>query len=146
MLQKLQKKLEREAEQRRRQEEKKRKREEEQRRKENRKKGKKGKVRVPPPRTLVPLSGHTPCHTPLQKVVEPSRYFGSPIASVVDNGGVPLFVRKCVEIIENRGMTAVGLYRISGKKEDILALQDIYDQGKELGLCRDQTQHRERVN
>ena len=46
---------------------------------------------------------------------------------------MPLFVRKCVEMLENRGMTAVGLYRISGKKEDILTLQDIYDRGEQLG-------------
>ena len=46
------------------------------------------------------------------------------------NDGVPLFVRKCVEMIEGRGMTTVGLYRVSGKKEDILALQDKYDQSQ----------------
>lgn len=123
--------MEKEAEQRRRQEEKKRRREEEQqRRKENRKRGKKVKGQVRNSRhSSIPDRCLAPHSLNIQKPPEKTRYFGSPIGTVVENDGVPLFVRKCVELIESRGMTSVGLYRVSGKKEDCLALQDRYDQG-----------------
>ena len=42
---------------------------------------------------------------------------------------MPSFVKKCVTIVERDGMNTEGLYRISGKKEDIMILQEKYDQG-----------------
>lgn len=72
-----------------------------------------------------------------QKPVERARYFGSPLANVVENDGVPVFIHKCVAMIEGTGIKMVGLYRVSGKKEDCLTLQDKFDQG----LC---TRGRER--
>lgn len=39
-------------------------------------------------------------------------------------------MRKCVDIIENGGMKSVGIYRISGKKEDCLTLQEKFDNGQ----------------
>ncbi len=68
---------------------------------------------------------------PFQKpaVNERSRYFGSPLAKVVESDGVPVFVHKCVQFIETNGIQMVGLYRVSGKKDDCLALQEKYDQG-----------------
>ena len=60
---------------------------------------------------------------------ERSRYFGSPLDSVVESDGVPLLVKKCVQIIEEKGLKVEGIYRVSGKKEDIMALQDKYDEG-----------------
>ena len=52
---------------------------------------------------------------------------------MVGSDGVPEFIRKCVDFIEHgggKGMDTVGLYRVSGKKDDILALQEKYDQGE----------------
>lgn len=54
---------------------------------------------------------------------------------------MPDFVRKCVDFIESdggKGISTVGLYRVSGKKDDILALQEKYDQGEPhtpLNMC-----------
>ena len=48
---------------------------------------------------------------------------------MVESDGVPLLVKKCVQIIEEKGLKAEGVYRVSGKKEDIMALQDKYDEG-----------------
>ena len=62
---------------------------------------------------------------------ERRRYFGEPLELVVDPvEGVPVFVKKCVAFLEGgKGLTAEGLYRVSGKKDDCLALQDLFDQG-----------------
>ena len=60
---------------------------------------------------------------------ERSRYFGSPLESVVESDGVPLLVKKCVQLIEEHGLKSEGIYRVSGKKEDILSLQEKYDEG-----------------
>ena len=49
---------------------------------------------------------------------------------MVDEDGVPVFVRKCVHIIEEIGMNSEGIYRISGKKEHCLAFQEKFDQGE----------------
>ncbi len=60
----------------------------------------------------------------------PSRYFGSPLTSVVGEDGVPSFIRQCVEIIEQHGgLDMEGIYRLSGKKEACLELQDKFDEG-----------------
>ena len=60
---------------------------------------------------------------------ERTRYFGSPLDTVVESDGVPVFVKKCVQIIEERGLKAEGIYRVSGKKEDCLTLQERFDEG-----------------
>ena len=61
--------------------------------------------------------------------MERDRYFGSSLSSVVGEDGVPVFVQKCTEIIEESGLKIEGIYRLSGKKEDCLMLQDRFDQG-----------------
>ena len=68
-----------------------------------------------------------------------TRYFGSAIELVVEEDGVPLFVKKCVQVIEERGLKAEGIYRVSGKKEDCLALQEKYDEGMKFTSisCKD---------
>ena len=48
---------------------------------------------------------------------------------MVDEDGVPIFVRKCVQIIEEIGMNSEGIYHIPGKKEHCLAFQEKVDQG-----------------
>ena len=57
------------------------------------------------------------------------RYFGSPLLSVVEEDGVPKLVKACAAFIEKEGLTAEGIYRVSGKKEDIMIFQEKYDQG-----------------
>ena len=42
---------------------------------------------------------------------------------------MPLFIKQCAKIIEASGLKIEGIYRVSGKKDDCLALQDQYDQG-----------------
>ncbi len=76
------------------------------------------------------------CHNRLQKQPERTRYFGSPLATVVDEGGVPVFVRKCVELIEKEGIKTEGIYRVPGKKEHVLLLQDKFEDGKKLRIYR----------
>ena len=49
---------------------------------------------------------------------------------MVESDGVPLLVKKCVQIIEERGLKTEGVYRVSGKKEDIMSLQEKYDEGR----------------
>lgn len=61
---------------------------------------------------------------------ERARYFGSPLESVVESDGVPMFLKKCVQIIEEKGLKIEGIYRVSGKKDDCLTLQEKYDEGK----------------
>ena len=43
---------------------------------------------------------------------------------------MPALIKACVEIVERDGLDSVGLYRISGKREDILKVQDMYDHGE----------------
>ena len=43
---------------------------------------------------------------------------------------MPVFVKKCTQIIEEKGLKMEGIYRVSGKKEDCLTLQEKFDQGK----------------
>jgi len=35
--------------------------------------------------------------------------------------GVPVFVKMCAKIIEDKALKSEGIYRVSGKKEDCLA-------------------------
>ncbi len=48
---------------------------------------------------------------------------------MVGDDGVPVFVHKCIHILEEKGINMEGLYRVSGKKEDCLTLQEKFDQG-----------------
>lgn len=50
--------------------------------------------------------------------------------SVVGDDGIPSFVKACIKIVERDGLESVGLYRISGKREDILKVQEMYDNGE----------------
>jgi len=43
--------------------------------------------------------------------------------------GVPVFVKMCAKIIEDKALKSEGIYRVSGKKEDCLALQQRFDEG-----------------
>ena len=57
------------------------------------------------------------------------RYFESYLSSVVEEDGIPAFIKTCVAIVEREGLDSVGLYRVSGQREDILKIQETYDQG-----------------
>ena len=43
---------------------------------------------------------------------------------------MPRFIKQCTTIIEEKGLKLEGIYRVSGKKDVCLALQDQYDMGK----------------
>ena len=43
--------------------------------------------------------------------------------------GVPRFIKQCTQIIEAKGLKIEGMYRVSGKKDVCLELQDKYDIG-----------------
>lgn len=58
------------------------------------------------------------------------RYFESSLSSVIEEDGVPKLVKACASFIEKEGLTTEGIYRVSGKKEDIMVFQEKYDQGK----------------
>ncbi len=49
---------------------------------------------------------------------------------MVDEGGVPVFVRKCVEFVEREGLRSEGIYRVPGKKENVLLLQDKFEESE----------------
>lgn len=130
--------MEKEAEQRRKQEEKKRKKGENQGKpfklpdpfRDRDKKKSKHYVLISLPPSL-PLHFITPVYAfPLQKPTEHTQYFGSALVKVVKNDGVPIFVRKCVDIIESGGIKSVGIYSLSGKREDCLTLKERFDQGQ----------------
>ena len=36
----------------------------------------------------------------------------------------------CARIVESQGLNAEGIYRVSGKKDDVMDLQDKYDNGE----------------
>lgn len=115
LLNKLQKKTEREAERRRKSEQRQKKREEEeQRKRDGRKRGKKIKYVKEPER---------------------QRYFGSPLEKIVESDGVPRFIKQCTKIIETKGLKIEGMYRVSGKKDACLFLQDQYDQDFQLDVA-----------
>ena len=48
----------------------------------------------------------------------------------MEQDGVPRFIKQCTQIIEAEGLKIEGMYRVSGKKDVCLALQDQYDMGK----------------
>ncbi|KAL5457025.1 hypothetical protein EMCRGX_G034260 [Ephydatia muelleri] len=64
---------------------------------------------------------------------ERKRYFGSPLDTVATEEGVPLFVRKCVAIIEE-DLCTEGLYRVSGGREDVIFLQELFDEDTNVDL------------
>ncbi len=49
---------------------------------------------------------------------------------MVDEEGVPVFVRKCVEFVEREGLRSEGIYRVPGKKDNVLLLQDKYEESE----------------
>ncbi len=65
---------------------------------------------------------------------ERRRYFGSPLESVVGVDGIPVFVKKCVELVELVGMKTEEIYRLGvpGRKDDCLVLQQEFDEGAYL--------------
>ncbi|KAM8833228.1 rho GTPase-activating protein 5 [Synchiropus picturatus] len=64
-----------------------------------------------------------------------SNYFGVPLQNLVTlDRPIPLFVEKCVEYIERTGLTAEGLYRVSGNKTDQDNIQKLFDQDHNIDL------------
>ena len=63
------------------------------------------------------------------KKITRKRYFKSSLSAVAEEDGIPAFVKICVKIVEEQGIRSEGVYRLSGKQEDIMNLQEQYDQG-----------------
>uniref|UniRef100_A0A3Q2NPF9 Rho GTPase-activating protein 35 n=1 Tax=Fundulus heteroclitus TaxID=8078 RepID=A0A3Q2NPF9_FUNHE len=64
-----------------------------------------------------------------------SSYFGVPLASVVSpDRPIPLFIEKCVHFIEKTGLNTEGLYRVSGNKSEMEAMQKQFEQDHGLDL------------
>ena len=59
------------------------------------------------------------------------KYFGLPLSEVCSNERpIPAYVEQCVELIEEKGIRQLGIYRVSGKKDDVLELHAKFDGGK----------------
>ncbi len=47
-----------------------------------------------------------------------------------------MFVRKCVEFVEREGLRSEGIYRVPGKKDNVLLLQDKYEESELKTMTR----------
>jgi hypothetical protein len=67
-----------------------------------------------------------------KKKTQRKRYFGMPLASIIDEeeDGVPALVKDCILMVERDGMEVEGIYRVPGRKEDIIKFQEKYDRSK----------------
>uniref|UniRef100_A0A8C5QMX6 Rho GTPase activating protein 5 n=1 Tax=Leptobrachium leishanense TaxID=445787 RepID=A0A8C5QMX6_9ANUR len=64
-----------------------------------------------------------------------SNYFGKPLQDLVTaDKPIPVFVKKCVDFIEESGLSTEGLYRVSGNKTDQDNIQKQFDQDNNLNL------------
>ncbi|XP_028677413.1 rho GTPase-activating protein 5 [Erpetoichthys calabaricus] len=65
-----------------------------------------------------------------------SNYFGVPLLDLVtQEKPIPLFIEKCVDFIEATGLSAEGLYRVSGNKTDQDNIQKQFDQDHSVDLA-----------
>ena len=59
------------------------------------------------------------------------KYFGLPLLEVCsDDRPIPVYVEQCAHLIEEKGIMQLGIYRVSGKKDDVLQLHAKFDDGK----------------
>lgn len=47
-----------------------------------------------------------------------------------DEQPIPAYVEQCAQLIEDNGIKQLGIYRVSGKKDDVLELHAKFDDGK----------------
>ncbi|XP_073433939.1 rho GTPase-activating protein 5 [Dendrobates tinctorius] len=65
-----------------------------------------------------------------------SNYFGKPLHDLVSpEKPIPVFVKKCVDFIEESGLGTEGLYRVSGYKTDQDNIQKLFDADNSLNLA-----------
>ena len=73
---------------------------------------------------------------PLKPYIPPNeaaggKYFGLPLSEVCSNEQpIPVYVEQCAQLIEENGIARLGIYRVSGKKVDVLNLHAKFDDGK----------------
>jgi len=69
------------------------------------------------------------CHPSRQLV---KRVYSVELTTLVKMHGtkVPVVVKDCIEDIEKRGLDVEGVYRVSGKTNDILRIKKQFDNGK----------------
>ena len=64
------------------------------------------------------------------------KYFGLPLSEVCsDEQPIPAYVEQCAQLIEENGIRQLGIYRVSGKKDDVLELHAKFDDGKCVCMC-----------
>ena len=64
------------------------------------------------------------------------KYFGLPLSEVCTNERpIPAYVEQCAQLIEDNGIRQLGIYRVSGKKDDVLDLHAKFDDGKCTIVC-----------
>lgn len=67
------------------------------------------------------------------------KYFGLPLSEICsDNRPIPVYVEQCARLIEEKGIMQLGIYRVSGKKDDVLELQTKFDDGKSFTIISSQ--------
>lgn len=54
----------------------------------------------------------------------------------IDCGGVPSFIKKCVEFIEHEGLTTEGLYRVPGNQSQVLEVEKMLKENPQLSLLQ----------
>ena len=63
--------------------------------------------------------------------VQKKTHFGVALETTLSEESLlPLFVVKCIELIEEIGLTTEGIYRLSGKHDEIGQLHEMFDDSK----------------
>ena len=71
--------------------------------------------------------------------VTAGKYFGIPLSEICsDDRPIPVYVEQCAQLIEEKGIMQLGIYRVSGKKDDVLELQTKFDDGKSFTVIPSQ--------
>src|SRR4051794_32401850 len=55
--------------------------------------------------------------------------FGVSLDRLMKDGEIPVVVQKCIDQVEKRGLSEVGIYRIPGTVSDINQLRKAFNQG-----------------
>ena len=65
------------------------------------------------------------------KAITPKKsYFSSDLADVTtESNPLPVFVVRCVEVVDKDGLDVEGIYRLSGKQDEVVELHCKFDQG-----------------
>ena len=63
-------------------------------------------------------------------------YFGSELTDITtEDNQLPVFVVRCVEVIDKDGLDVEGIYRLSGKQDEVVELHCKFDNGVCVCVC-----------